>query len=262
MSNALLVIDQVQIRRDAEGRYCLNDFHRASGGAPKDAPAQWLRTNAATLLEGELLAEEGACAYLHTPTATVNDGRNNGTYAVKEMVYAYAMWISAEFQLKVIRAYDALVTGQMNVQQQVAAIGRKQLALMVIEQEAEIEALTHEVEYQKDLVGLTADAMLGPADVARLVTERTGTVVTDMEVNLMLEKLGLHTHETIWVVPKFARNLSPKQQREAARRHNTYTLTGKAHGMGSHQMQNGAQRTRWDRVVVDLIVTAMNQGDL
>lgn len=257
MSNALLVIDQVHIRRDADGRYCLNDLHKAAGGAPKDRPGYWLANAKTTELATEI--QKGTAGI---PAVSTVEGINGGTFVPKEMVYDYAGWISAAFKLKVYQAYDALVTGQMNVQQQVAAIGRKQLALMVIEQEAEIEALTHEVEYQKGLVGLTADAMLGPADVARLVTERTGTVVTDMEVNMMLEKLGLHTRETIWVVPKFARNLPPKQQREAARRHNTYTLTGKAHGMGSHQMQNGAQRTRWDRVVVDLIVTAMNQGAL
>jgi phage antirepressor YoqD-like protein len=45
------------------------------------------------------------------PVAVLKGGSGpQGTFVVKELVYAYAMWVSPAFHLKVIRAYDAMVS--------------------------------------------------------------------------------------------------------------------------------------------------------
>ncbi|GBQ19435.1 KilA-N domain-containing protein [Gluconacetobacter sacchari DSM 12717] len=111
--NTPLTILSTSVRQDAGGRYCLNDCHRAAGALDKDAPAQWLRTETAKKLIAELETMQ-ECTVSETaekPVVTV-PGRNGGTYAVKELVYAYAMWISPAFHLTVIRAFDALVRGK------------------------------------------------------------------------------------------------------------------------------------------------------
>lgn len=85
-----------------DGLYCLNDLHKASGGEKKNGPSYWL-------------AIEQTKAFLETTDISVVklEGRGGGSYAEKKAVYAYAMWISPEFQSHVIDAYDALVTGQL-----------------------------------------------------------------------------------------------------------------------------------------------------
>ncbi|MFY3691262.1 phage antirepressor KilAC domain-containing protein [Achromobacter xylosoxidans] len=96
-----LIIDNIDIHQDANGRYSLNDLHRAAGGEKRHGPSYWL-TNAQTRALVEELATTGI------PVVTV-EGAGGGTYVARELVYAYAMWISPAFHLKVIRAYDAKV---------------------------------------------------------------------------------------------------------------------------------------------------------
>lgn len=99
----LIVIDGVSVRRNQSGRYCLNDLHRAAGGAKRHQPSDWLSVNQPQELVQLLNSGNPRSLSLETI-----QGGKGGTYVCKELVYSYAMWISAEFNLKVIRTFNAL----------------------------------------------------------------------------------------------------------------------------------------------------------
>ncbi|WP_368568176.1 KilA-N domain-containing protein [Acinetobacter nosocomialis] len=113
-NNKSLVIGDFTIRQEDGGYYCLNDLHRASGYDKKHQPAYFMRNQQTKDLIEEITqfkdSQSDPSANLQKPPfIKINDGENNGTYVVKELVYAYAMWISPKFHLMVIRAYDSLV---------------------------------------------------------------------------------------------------------------------------------------------------------
>lgn len=129
-----LTIANILIQRDAEGRYCLNDLHKASGGNNRHRPSLWLhnkqtkalideikleariRASNSVLGEIELKARiralSGAVVENKAGIPALSTTQKSGTYVVKELVYAYAMWVNPVFHLKVIRAYDALVNDE------------------------------------------------------------------------------------------------------------------------------------------------------
>lgn len=115
--NALVkpTIEGIEIRTDADGRFCLNDLHKASGAERKNEPGFFLANKQTQELIRELtitgIPVSDEINNL-TPVNVIRGfGVEQGTYVVKELVYAYAMWISAAFNLKVIRTFDSVAMG-------------------------------------------------------------------------------------------------------------------------------------------------------
>lgn len=126
--NNLMVIDGIEVRRDVHGRYCLNDLHRAAGGEQKYRPKYWLDNKQTRDLIEQLFTEGGippseqnqSVSFFQggsdtrslgiAPVNTVRGGAEQGTYVCKELVFAYAMWISPSFHLKVIRTFDRITS--------------------------------------------------------------------------------------------------------------------------------------------------------
>ena len=103
-----LVISNISVNLN-KGLYSLNDLHKAAGGESKHQPSFFLRLDSTKALIEEISNEINQSAEMQSGVVeTINGGDNRGTYVCKELVYAYAMWISPAFNLKVIRAFDAM----------------------------------------------------------------------------------------------------------------------------------------------------------
>lgn len=130
--NNLMVIDGIEVRRDAYGRYSLNDLHRAAVASGANArtkePGKFLSSQQITELVQELIDTQnlGGGSFNETtqnlgskPVSKI-EGRNGGTYVCKELVYAYAMWISPSFHLKMIRTFDMVTSAPEKLSGQAA----------------------------------------------------------------------------------------------------------------------------------------------
>lgn len=144
-----VIIDGFTIKQDSEGRYCLNDIWKASGEDKTDQVSNWLRSDKTANLIENLTPQNRGIKPLD-----VKAGRYGGTYAVKELVYAYAMWISAEYHLKVIRAYDRLATDGVTVHENSAEAFLKNptpFMKIMVEHAERLEAEKLKAEKERDV---------------------------------------------------------------------------------------------------------------
>lgn len=101
----LLNINNTAITMDDQGRYSLNDLHRSSGGEIKNLPNKFMASKSFKELLNILNAEKSA----FKPVSKKRGRYNGGTWICKELVYKYAMWVNASFELKVIRTFASVV---------------------------------------------------------------------------------------------------------------------------------------------------------
>lgn len=117
-----LVLCNTIVRRDAAKRYCLNDLHKAAvaNGANKRStePGKFFRSPRTQSLIQILREESAAPNWGNAPTkettpiwggfielVSTTEGRGGATYVCLELVIAYGQFVSAAFDLMVIRTF-------------------------------------------------------------------------------------------------------------------------------------------------------------
>ena len=107
-----LMIAEINIQQ-SKGLYCLNDLHRACGREERHKPANFTRSQQTIDLIKELEIAQ---------IRAIQQKQGLGTFVCKELVYAYAMWVSPKFHLTVIRAFDSLANQKIDTDKELTKI--------------------------------------------------------------------------------------------------------------------------------------------
>lgn len=128
MNQLPLKISGIDIAQDEHGRFNLNDLHRASGGQKRHQPSDFLRLQKTKDLIEELrnpsipgIPGTENIKHLEPVSIVKSFFMTQGTFAVEELIFEYAMWISPAFKVQVIRAYALQVKGETRFMEPQAA---------------------------------------------------------------------------------------------------------------------------------------------
>ena len=249
-------ISGMAIRQDQYGRYCLNDLHKASGSDVKNKPSNFLQNDKTQELVAELI-DAGNPSSVNTntgipvsPVESIRGGLDQGTYVVKQIVYAYAMWISAKFHLAVINTFDQVATGKIETQPKAKPIQlgsvTRQCAMMA--KALGFKGNQHTLATDKAVKALTGQSPLELMGETHLIAENKQQVFTPTQlgemvepkisarkVNTVLEQLGYQEKANgVWII-------TPKGEKLCE-----MLDTGKKHGDGTPVKQ-----VKWYQSVMD-----------
>ncbi|MFW9606347.1 MAG: KilA-N domain-containing protein [Pseudomonas sp.] len=145
---SIIEVCGVSVRRDAEGRYSLNDLHKAAiaNGNATDSqkPTKFLRTDGVKAFV-EVLDLEGQ----NCPSIKTVKGRGiTGTFAVELVAIRYAAWINPAFEVSVYRTFQA-------VHHQAAKFTREDARREIMREKARLEcsAMTEALREQREEQG-------------------------------------------------------------------------------------------------------------
>lgn len=122
LMQAITILD-TSIRQDAEGRYSLNDLHRAAmAAAGRDGSPNDDHQRPGRFFESAGVQDFIAALDAENPASSVSivrgRGKAQGTYVSELVVYRYAAWISAAFEVKVYSVFRDWARGAVDRQMQ------------------------------------------------------------------------------------------------------------------------------------------------
>lgn len=114
----------VEVRKDDDGRYCLNDIHKAAGKPVGCQPSHFLRNRGSDIQR--INASENTVILPHlvqdldSHALIRGKGRGASSYGSLNTVYRYAAFISKAFEKSVYEAFTALSKGDVSEASRVA----------------------------------------------------------------------------------------------------------------------------------------------